>query len=349
MKKNLGQRLIDAGLIDQKTLGEGLQRQVIFGGRLGTNLMEMGALGEVDLLKILSSQHNLPYADHRHFDNITPQVLESVPKEILAKYSIVPIHLEKTRITMAMADPSDLGMIDEVAFHTGRTVQPVIAAELRIVQALEKYYGIRREARYIAAPAEVIREQEDAKRKTATESPDEPLELAGEDLEIIDPLDMDEINRAFFAAQSRDDVAQTVVESTLRTVEDVFMLLIKGEEGIGWMSGGPVKPVVDFGTFKVQLGMGTIIDRVRENRTLERLPGVDTFEANPWMKELSLRVPKEVVVCPLALKKHLVSVILGFNFREPLTETEAEFLVRVMRKASVVFEVLILRSKIIML
>jgi hypothetical protein len=349
MKKNLGQRLVDAGLIDQKVLGEGLQRQVIFGGRLGTNLMEMGALSEEDLLKVLSTQHGLAYADHRHFDNIPPQVLESVPKDLLAKYRIVPIHIEKNRITMAMADPTDLSMIDEVAFHTGKTVQPVIATELRIVQALEKYYDIRREARYIAAPADVIREQEEARMKAAEEKEAEPLELSDDDLEIIDPLDFDEINRAFFSVQTRDDVAQTVIEASLRTMSDAFMFLIKGDEAIGWMSGGSAKPLVDFGTLKVDLGLRSIIDEVRENRTLERRPGVDTFEGNPWLKELSLRVPKEVVVCPLVIKKHLVSVIVGFNFKTPLTEEEAEFLVRTMRKASVVFEVLILRSKIVML
>ena len=347
MKKNLGQLLISGGLVTEKVLAEGLQRQVIFGGRLGTNLMEMGAVSEESLLKVLSGQHGISYAEQRHFENISENILGSVPKEILAKYGVVPINAEKNRITVAMSNPSDLAMVDEVAFHTGKTVQAVLATELRIVQALEKYYGIKREARYIAAIPEVIEEQKDV-HEIAAES-DEPVELGAEDLEYLDPLDVSEIDRAFFNVNNRDDVAQTMIESGLRIMDDVFVFIIKGDEAIGWMSGGPAKPIVDFGSLKLPLDGQGILPNVKETRTLERLDGVATFESDQWLKELSLMVPKEVVVCPLVVKKHMVSAIVGFSMKSNISDEEAEFLVRVMRKASVALEVLILRSRIVML
>jgi hypothetical protein len=60
-------------------------------------------------------------------------------------------------------------------------------------------------------------------------------------------------------------------------------------------------------------------------------------------------VPKEVIICPLVLRKHMVSAIVGFSFKREISEEEAEFLVRIMRKASVAFEILIMKSRIVML
>lgn len=382
MKKNLGQLLVEKGLVTEKILAEGLQRQVIFGGRLGTNLLEMGAVTEDGLMKLLALQFNVAYAEPKHFENIPKPVLDSVPKELLEKYRIIPIALDGKRITLAMTDPHKLDVVDEVAFQTNMIVQPVIASELRIVQALEKYYNIRREARYIAVSQDVAAEQKrmtEAARKEApapqerefaesdfvelTEevAPEEtgPKEAATEeviqdveaieDIEPYDPFDVTEINEAFFNIRNRDEVGQTIVRASLRFMDDAFMFIIKGDEALGWMSGGSAKPVVDFGSMALPMDYANVMTTIRESRTLVRLRGGDLFESNPWLKELSMKVPKEVVICPLVLKKHTVSAIVGFKFKTNMTEEEAEFLVRTMQKASVAFEILIFKTRILML
>jgi hypothetical protein len=132
-------------------------------------------------------------------------------------------------------------------------------------------------------------------------------------------------------------------------MDDAFMFIIKGDEALGWMSGGSAKPVVDFGSMALPIDVQNVLYDIRESRTLERFGGVDLFESNPWIKELSLQVPREVVICPVVLKKHTVSVVVGFNFTSNITEEEAAFLIRITQKASVAFEVLILKSHILML
>jgi hypothetical protein len=106
---------------------------------------------------------------------------------------------------------------------------------------------------------------------------------------------------------------------------------------------------VDFGSLTVPIDPQNILHSVRESHLLERLNGIEIFESNPWIKELSLQVPNEVVICPLVLKKHMVSGLLGFSFESHITDDEAEFLVRVMQKASVAFEILVMKSRVIML
>jgi hypothetical protein len=363
MKKNLGQLLIESGLINEAVLDEGLQRQVIFGGRLGTNLLEMGVITEDDLMKVLAYQLNMPYAQSHHFEKIPREVLDSVPKELLSKHKIVPLAVEGHRITLAMTDPLKLDIIDDVAFRTNMVVHPVVASEVRIVDALEKYYGIRREARYIAVSEKVADEQQQRIGKPAEEKPPIPaeektskpvedvelLELTEADMEPYDPLDLTDINEPFANINNREEVALTLIRAGLRFMDDVFMFIIKGDEALGWMSGGLAKPVVDFGTLAVPIETENILHTVRTSHKLERINGVEIFESNPWIKELSLRVPEEVVICPVILKKQMVSCLLGFSFESQITDEEAEFLVRVMQKASVAFEILIMKSRIIMI
>jgi hypothetical protein len=364
MKKNLGQLLIEHGHINEKTLGEALQRQVIFGGRLGTNLLEMGAVSEENLMKLLSLQYNVPYAQPDQFEEIPREVLDSVPEELISDYRIFPLALDGHRLTLAMTDPHKLDIVDEVAFKTNMVVRPVVASEVRIVDALEKYYGIRREARYIAVSEKVASEQRRISRPEVERFPvvppeeeetvltpieEEMIELTEADMEPYDPFDVSDINSALLNIRNRDDVAQTVVRAGLRFMDDVFMFIIKGEEALGWMSGGPAKPLVEFGTISIPIDPDNILYLVRESRSLERFKGVDLFERNLWLKELSLKVPNEVVICPLVLKKHVVSAVVGFSFKDTITEDEAAFLVRVMQKASVAFEILIMKSRVIML
>lgn len=363
MRRNLGQLLTEQGIISEKVLDEALQRQVIFGGRLGTNLLEMGVVTEDDLMRILAFQNNVPYAEARHFDSIPRDVLDSVPKELLARYRIVPIALEGHRVTLAMTDPQKLDIVDEVAFRTNLVVKPVIASEVRIVESLEKYYGIRREARYIAVSEKVADEQRrlsavDPATVRASE-PEPEQELPAEEMELVelteadiepeDPFDVTGINDALANIGNRDVVAHVVVRAALRFLDDVFMFIIKGDEAMGWMSGGAARPVVEFGTLTVPTGPDNILHEIGESRMLGRFEGGELFESNDWLKELSLRVPEEVVICPLVLKKHTVAVLVGFNFSSRITDDQAAFMVRVLKKASVAFEILIMKSRIIML
>ena len=75
--------------------------------------------------------------------------MEALPRELAEKYGVVPVRLNRRRLSLAMTNPADLKVIDEIAFRTGCIIQPLVAAELSIVLALEKAYGIPRSRRYI--------------------------------------------------------------------------------------------------------------------------------------------------------------------------------------------------------
>ncbi|QWV99820.1 general secretion pathway protein [Geomonas nitrogeniifigens] len=146
----LGEMLVQAGKITPAQLDETLKGQAIFGGRFGTNLVEMGYLDEQDLAEFLSQKIGIAHAAPGQLLDIPPNIIKLIPFDYVKKYKAIPIALNNRKVTLAMVDPTDLHAIDEIAFATGYIIVPVIAPELRIVTALEKYYGIKREVRYIS-------------------------------------------------------------------------------------------------------------------------------------------------------------------------------------------------------
>lgn len=149
MAPKLSDLLFSEGLITPKQLEEALQSQVIYGGRLGTNLVEMNMVKETDVIRCLSKQLERPSVSAEQLMSVPQEIINLIPKQVAEKFKIVPVSLEKRRLTVAMLHPSDLAAIDAISFMTGYTILPVVSSELRILQALEQYYGIKRELRYV--------------------------------------------------------------------------------------------------------------------------------------------------------------------------------------------------------
>jgi len=169
MATKLGEILVEAGVMTPAQLGEALKSQVLYGGRLGTNLIEMGFLEENELAGFLSRKLGLPCVPPEQLMSVTPDVIRLVPKELAENYQIVPLALDKKRLTLAMLDPSDLPLMDEISFVTGYFIIPMISPELRMVLALEKHYGIKPDKRFVQA-AEKIMERQSLRKQSRSDA-----------------------------------------------------------------------------------------------------------------------------------------------------------------------------------
>src|SRR3954447_24642243 len=136
----LGQLLVARGWITVQQLTRALKNQNVAGGRLGTCLLEMDALGEELLLKGLSEQLGVPAADADELRGIPDEVLALVPEKLARRLHAVPFRVEGGRLDLALMDPRNLAAQDEIAFASGRRVKVFVADEIRILEALEKYY-----------------------------------------------------------------------------------------------------------------------------------------------------------------------------------------------------------------
>ncbi len=133
--------LMSSGLITEEQLKKALAVQQKEGGRLGSILVKMNFVPEDKLMMFLSKQYGVPYVDLSRFE-IDPNVVKLIPADVAQKYQIMPINRTGATITIAMVDPSNVFAIDDVKFMTGYNVEPVVATEAGIKNAIAKYYSL---------------------------------------------------------------------------------------------------------------------------------------------------------------------------------------------------------------
>ena len=155
MSKKLGEILIEDGRITEPQLQKALKAQLIFGGHLGTSLIELGYLDEDTLGETLSRAFNVPYATYDILSNVPYSVIRAIPAKLVEKYKVVPLRIDGKVLQLAMLDPKNLMALDEISFVTGYKIDAWVSPEIRIYQVLEKYYNLSRSQRYITLAREL--------------------------------------------------------------------------------------------------------------------------------------------------------------------------------------------------
>ncbi len=138
----IGELLIQRGKLTKTQLNAALRNQGFFREHLGTTLFKMGFIDEDTLGEALAELSSVPYAFPGMFEELPPNLLGLLPTKLAEKHDIIPLKLEGRKLHLAMLDPRDLLVLDEIAFITGYSIQPWIAPEFRIYDALERYYKL---------------------------------------------------------------------------------------------------------------------------------------------------------------------------------------------------------------
>ncbi len=135
----LGEILIDRKLITPLQLKTAVEEQQRTGELLGRILVRLGYLKEEHLLEIISEQLNIPFVDLQNIV-VEPEAVEKVPAKFAWHYKIMPIKYEEGKLTVATFDP--LRSLNDMKMFLGYDIIPVLATGEKIVQAIEKYYGV---------------------------------------------------------------------------------------------------------------------------------------------------------------------------------------------------------------
>ncbi|NIQ94215.1 MAG: general secretion pathway protein GspE [Desulfuromonadales bacterium] len=387
MAIKLGEFLVREGLVTEDDLEEALKYQVIYGGKLGTNLIEMGLVEEGDIAKALSKKLGIPYVPPQKLENIPRDLLDTIPTEIAEKYRVLPVARENKKLFLAMTDPADLHAIDEISFRTGYIVKPVLTPELRLVLALEQYYGIDREMRYIPLDKRVTTARKKAKKTPSPESeqtpqatPDEEeefIEIPGvetaEEIEEAEPLEeieelaaaevveevaeadiveeaytLDVISRLLADAGDREDIADIIIGYLGQEFHRGAIFQVRGSTISGWrgMVNGTNSerfPQIDIG-----LDEPSVLKTVVENRSYY-LGAISRTEANDRVFQgLGGYLAPTALLVPIQILGRVVGILYVDAESVDLSERTVD-LQTLAAKASMAFEILILKKKILML
>jgi len=140
MSSKLGDILLREKIINPDQLKQALDYQKKNNQPVSSALVALGFVTEEEIAQALSRQLGYPYIDLDQFE-VFPEVISLIPAEVAKKYMVMPIHKIKSFLTLAMVDPTDLEVIEDIRFRTGLSVQPVISTETGVTNAINKYYG----------------------------------------------------------------------------------------------------------------------------------------------------------------------------------------------------------------
>jgi len=386
MAEKLGELLIKKNLLTQAQLEAALQAQVIFGGKLGTVLIEMGLITENILAEILGQLINIPCAKPGQLQNIPDYVIKIISPELAEKHKVMPVSVIGKKLTLAMADPRNLQSIDEISFRTGYIVMPILALEVRLVFALENYYGVKRTMRYIAPPKQVREElnqlhvletsdgpieardtdeelgthgsehiyekpaAEPAQPLAAAEVVEDEIEELGDD-DLIEELEDEEITLATTAQTligitDRNDVADAVIAYLGANYTRAALFMVVAGQVTGWRSAKEGQPIPGFEQFQLPLSEPSVLKTAVESNSFFLGPVPQSGANLALTTFLGKPAPQSALLMPMSMLGRVVGLIYVDDPKADLSEAVVD-VQQLSSKALMAFEILILHNKIL--
>jgi type IV pilus assembly protein PilB len=173
----LGDLLLANHFITRQQLDEALKYQRAKGGRLGSCFLKLGYLTEEILHSVLSRQFGLEIIEPASCD-IDAQTLKLLPRELANRLQVVPIRRENNVLFVAMSDPHDVSLFDELTFRTGLRIKPVLASEQQIREGIDKHFGSHKDI--------TLKKVFDDLPATQQEEEDDDLQVLGIDDQELD-------------------------------------------------------------------------------------------------------------------------------------------------------------------
>ncbi len=314
----LGEALVKEALITKDQLNQALERQVVFGGRIGTNIVELRFIDEDQLTHFLSKYFHLPAVGTEMTNVIPEEVVTSITKEIADKYKILPFKKDRNRLHTAMLNPKDLKEIDELRFITGFDIIPYVISELRLLHGLERFYGIKRDLRYISL----------TDRFDTSETP------------VAEPS-IDKIKQAFTEVKDTEEIAAILLNETQKFAQRAALFALKGKKVTGWKAKG-----MNVEDFIANGEDDSIFSDVIRNKNHYRGPILNIRGNTPLIKVLN-GTPQDILLLPILIREKIIGLLYVDNGNTSVLNANVGFLSLLVSMAAVSFEIMILKKRIL--
>lgn len=313
----LGEALVKEALITRQQLDQALKRQVQFGGRIGSNLVELRFIEEDELSGFLSRFFKIPAVSPEMLASIPEEVLNSLDRETIDKYKLLPFRKERNRLHTAMLNPKDIKEIDELRFVTGFDIIPYVITELRLVYALEKFYGIKRDVRYIS-----LKDRFDPEAK-------------------VEDSSVNKIKAAFLEVKETEDIAGVLINETYKIATRVALFTVKGGNISGWKARG-----LSVEGFEISVKDSPLFSEVLRSKSNYRGP-VLNIKGNESFTKILLGTPQDVLILPITIRERTVALLYADNGNASVLNANVGFLSMLASMAAIAFEILILKKRIL--
>ena len=284
----LARILKDRGIVTERQLQEAIQHQVLYGGRLGTSLYELGFITEDRLQEALARAHGVPgiSVDLRE---IQPEAVDIIPKAVAAKHKVFPYRVRGKTLTLLMVDPNDHGTVARIGYAHGYIIRTAVVPEFRMIQLLRDYYGVDERWRFTDThrPAPAASRREAPTGTTAAARLDD--------------------------AVTRDEVVEALLAVCQRFFRRVLFFIVKEPWVLGWSGAGEGVDRTLVTSLRVPLAQPSIFRTVTRDRSvfIGRLGPEE--ENQRFLKALAKRPQSSAVLLPVSLRSRVVNLVYGDN------------------------------------
>jgi hypothetical protein len=280
----LARVLRDRGIVTEQQLQEAVQHQVLYGGRLGTSLFELGFITEERLADALAKIHGVPPVriDMRE---ITPEIIDLVPKSMAARHKVFPLKLKGKTLYLLMVDPNDHAAMAEVGFRLGYIIRPLVVPELRMIHLLRDFYGVDERWRF-------------------TDTHHAPAEAPP----MLNPQAA--IARIESAA-SRDEVVDALLALCLHHFRRVIFFIVREPWVLGWNGLGEGIDRNMAASFKIPLDQPSVFRIVTRDKTIFIGRFGQEEENQRFLKILGKRPNATAVLFPITVRGRVVNLVYG--------------------------------------
>ena len=385
-QRPLGEVLRTAGLINSEQLDEAIEYQCIYGGKLGTSLIELGLIDENQLAIALSKQLKHHFIKPDLLMNVSSSVLDLIPKETALKYLVVPYHKEGQKLFVALNDTDKISCIDELSSLLDCTIVPLAIPEIRLMLALKKYYGMLLPPRYETIAGQMNRRMKAAhkvapKQQLHKEKPQTtPRVEFGTEPFATDisawPLlgdtpyphgeeeEEDEQDKLYYDRSSQKE--ETNIADLLQKLanpqdrEDIAKaiishlkvdypecaLLMVRKEAATGWLAAVENGIKRFEHIDIPLKDNSVFGLVATSHSYYLGPMLDSRENHIILDFFSTSLPQNVLVLPLTVQERLVSFLYIQGNLDAL-EKQLTKVQNIVEKAEMSFKLLILKNKIL--
>jgi len=282
----LARILKDRGIVTERQLQEAIQHQVLYGGRLGTSLYELGFITEERLQEALSRAHGVPSLaiDVRE---IQPESVSLVPKAVATRHKVFPYRVRGKTLFLLMVDPTDHTAVARVGYSLGYIVKPLVVPEFRMVQLLRDYYGVDERWRF-----------NDTHR---------PAVLAPQ------PMDPEAAAARIDAARTRDEVVEALLALCHCTFRRVVFFIVREPWVVGWSGIGEGIDRSLAASLRIPLDQPSVFQTVSRDKTMFIGRFGPDEENQRVLRALSKRPNTNAAVFPIVLRSRVVNLVYGDN------------------------------------
>ena len=327
----LGTLLLRDAVITLTQLEQSLRAQVMSGGLLGTNLVELGFIELNTLGRYLARIRDTPLAIADHLEKADPALIEAFGAEMADRYSAIPLRLEgedSDVVTVVMRDPSNAIDIAQISERLGHKVKVLVAPELRIFYYLERYYGIRRRTRFTRAPEADSKDPARKRERRATQPFTGNTQIG---LVEISPkkgrntshptrppamapvaCSFEEASKAVSDAAHRDEIARAIMRFSIGRFECAAIFSVRAGHAIGWIAQAKGLGPDAVGRLNLPLAAASVFQTAHDTQKPYRGPALTPgapLEKKLWAIFALEYQPSDIHVVPVCMHKHVVNLL----------------------------------------